>query len=101
MEGEMKMKQFKINGLIVALCAGLLVTACASYYTVKDTKTGTIYYTQEVKPDGSAATFKDAVSGKEMTVQNSEITAIDRMAFDVGTPAPAATPAPATSAPAP
>jgi len=95
------MEQFKINGLIVALCASLLVTACA-YYAVKDPKTGNIYYTEEVKRDGSAATFKDALSGKEMTVQNSEIQAIDRLAFQAGTkPALEPTPAPATPAPAP
>jgi hypothetical protein len=97
----MKMKRFNMNSRIVVLLSmGFLMTACATYYEVKDPTTGNIYYTEKVKRDQSATIFKDARSGAEVTIQNSEIREISGKEFDAGRAAPAAKPA-AAPAPAP
>ena len=98
------MKLFtNMKGIIVVLFTGLLLTACATYYQVKDPATGNIYYTEKVKREsGGAAVFKDARSGAEVTIQNSEVTEITKGEYTTGisAPAPAAAPAP-KPAPAP
>ena len=99
------MKRFKtknwIMGALVVI-SGLLATACASYYKVTDPTSGSIYYTDKVKQtSGGAVTFKDARSGADVTIQNSEIKEISEKEFDVGRYAPPASKqAPAAPAPA-
>jgi len=104
-EGEIKMKRFttKIQ-FFVLLSMGLLMTACATYYKVTDPSSGSTYYTEEVKKErGGASTFKDARSGSEVTIQNSEVLEISEKDFDTGrttqvvkpAPTPAAAPVPA------
>lgn len=111
------MKRFKsLSWIMVPLSIGLLVTACATYYRVKDPNTGNLYYTEKVKRDGGAAMFKDARTNAEVTIQNSEIMEITKDEYKAGvltpvpapapmkSPAPEAAPAPAPapeSAPAP
>jgi hypothetical protein len=99
----------------LAVCVGLLVTGCATYYKVTDPQSGRNYYTQEVNRErGGAASFTDAGSGSTVTIQNSEVKEISGDEFDAGVaaaktkPAPAApapvappAPAPSSSAPAP
>jgi hypothetical protein len=87
----------------VPMLVGLLVTACATYYKVRDPATGDVYYTDEVKQGGTgAAKFKDARSGAAVTIQNSEITEISEKEYKAGISAPISTPAPTPSAaPAP
>jgi len=92
----------------LAVSVGLLVTGCASYYKVTEPVSGRVYYTDEVRHQrGGSASFTDAVSGSEVTIQNSEIKEISGDEFDAGLaaaktkPAPAAAPAPPSSAPAP
>jgi hypothetical protein len=101
---EMKMKRFRIMiWAVVPLAVALLVTACATYYKVRDPGTGNTYYTEKVKHEsGGAATFKDARSGAEVTIQNSEVKEITKGEYTAGISAPASTPAAApTAAPAP
>ena len=108
----MKQSTSKIQ-LVVLFSAGFLLTACATYYKVTDPTSGSIYYTEKVKNErGGAAKFKDARSGAEVTIQNSEVKEIEKKAYyealvaptskPVSTPtaAPAATPTPAPT-PAP
>jgi hypothetical protein len=57
---------------------------CAHYYEVKDPVTGNVYYTEELEREGSAAVFKDARTGQEITIQNSEIREIDESDFEGG-----------------
>jgi len=98
------MKRFaNMKWLILSLSMGLLVTACASYYKVRDPGTGNVYYTEKVsRESGGAAKFKDARSGAEVTIQNSEVKEITKGEYTAGISAPASTPAPApTAAPAP
>jgi hypothetical protein len=74
-----------MSWLVVPLSVGLLVTACGTYYKVKDPATGSIYYTEKVKREkGGAANFKDARSGSEVTIQNSEVKEIGKDEFDAG-----------------
>ena len=93
------MNRFDMNSRSVFLLTiGLLMTACATYYEVKDPTTGKTYYTQEIKRDGSASMFKDARSGSEVTIQNSEVKEIDGNAFDAGLKTPVSKPSPTPSA---
>jgi len=86
---------------VMALCAGLLVTACASYYRVVEPQSGRAYYTQDVKQErGGAVKFKDAGSGAVVTIQNSEVKEISGKDFDAGLAAAKTKPAPAPTAPA-
>jgi len=97
------MKLFASKGwFTVLLFAGLLLSACASYYRVKDPSSGSVYYTEKVKREGSAAMFKDARSGAEVTIQNSEIKEIEKKEYYEALVAPASKPATTpTAAPAP
>jgi hypothetical protein len=60
------------------------LTACAHYYKVNDPATGKVFYTEKVERKGSAVEFKDAQTGGEVTLQNSEITQIDKQAYEAG-----------------
>jgi len=80
------------NLLVILLFSGFLATSCASYYKVADPVTGNIYYTEEVKRQGSAAVFKDARSGAQVTIQNSEISEVSKDEFEAGRTAPKAQP---------
>lgn len=105
------MKLFKKMGWgVIALCAGSIITACATYYKVTEPASGRTYYTEDIDHErGGAASFKDAVSGAEVTIQNSEILEIDEEEFDAGLAAakekkpapPPAAPAAPPPAPAP
>jgi len=66
--------------------ASLLLGGCASYYQVTDPSTGKVYYTQEVERDDGAVTFKDANSGAEVTLQNTEVKEINKETFRANTP---------------
>jgi len=92
-----------ISWIFIPLAMGLLVTACATYYKVKDPATGETYYTDKVKRESSgAAMFKDNRSNAEVTIQNSEIMEITKDEYKAALTAPAAPPAPAPkAAPAP
>jgi len=89
----------RIGKLLVlgAICAA---AGCTSYYRVHDPSTGKDYYTNDVKQERSgAATLKDARTGKQVTVQNSETEQISEEEFNTGrysqpTPKPAPAPAP-------
>ncbi len=84
----------KLFVLFLTLFMMLLFSACGSYYMVKDPASDRTYYTQKVKTkkEGAVA-FKDAVSGSEVTIQNSEVTKIKKDEFKKAiTPEPEAAP---------
>jgi hypothetical protein len=103
------MNRYKtVNRLVIAsvMLSGVLATACATYYKVTEPQSGRVYYTQEVNHErGGGASFTDAGSGAQVTIQNSEVKEISKDEFDAGRfavkPPPAAAPAPAPAAPAP
>ncbi len=72
------MKKFVLLGVL-----GLFVLAgCGGYWMVTDPTTKKVYYTEEVKTSkGGGAKFKDAKTGSEVTVQNSEVKEISKDEF--------------------
>ena len=68
----------------VVLLLTLSLAACAHYFKVTDPATGKVFYTEDVDRKGSAVEFKDAQSGSTVTLQNSEITQIDKQAYETG-----------------
>jgi hypothetical protein len=66
--------------VVVLLTVGL--AACAHYYKVTDPAGGKVYYTEDVKRNGSAVEFKDAQTGSVTTLQNSEVMEIDKQAYE-------------------
>ncbi len=77
-----------LRALVVAL-AILSCAGCASYYQVTDPGSGKVFYTQEVKRNGSAVEFKDVATGSVVTLQNSAVKEIDKGEFEKGITAPA------------
>jgi hypothetical protein len=68
------------------LCAALVLTGgCTSYYKVTDPTTSRSYYTTELKKGShGSATLKDARTGNEVTIQNSEIDSITKEEYETG-----------------
>ena len=94
------------KSLFGAMALTILLAGCGGYYQVRDPASSKNYYTEDVDKKGSAVTFKDAKTGSDVTLQNSEIKEISKEDFKQGvaTPAgatPAPTPAAAIPAPAP
>ena len=80
----MSMLKTFVIALAVIICAG-----CAgSYYKVTDPANGKVFYTEDVKRNGSAVEFKDATTGSVVTLQNSEVSQIDKSAFQSAVPEP-------------
>ena len=72
--------------LLGVLCLFVLA-GCGGYWQVVDPTTKNIYYTEEVKESKStgAVKFIDAKTGKEVTLQNSEVKEISADEFKAGT----------------
>ncbi len=70
--------------LLGVLCLFIL-TGCGGYWQVVDPMTKNIYYTEEVKHiKGGAVKFTDAKTGKEITLQNSEVMEVSKDQFRAG-----------------
>jgi hypothetical protein len=76
------------SSVVMMLFAAFLVTSCGSYYKIADPTSGNLYYTEKVKREGSAAMFKDARSGAEVTIQNSEVKEISKKDYEAGLKTP-------------
>lgn len=74
--------------IAMALCILLLVAACGGgYYKVTDPATDKVYYTKEVKQEKSGAVkLIDASTGSMVTLQNSEVTEINKEEYNANTP---------------
>ena len=80
-----------MNRKMVLLVGVLLgVAGCTTYYRVTDPTTGKVYYTTELKQDGST-TFKDSSTGDSITLQNVEVRKISQEDFNAGKSAPPST----------
>ena len=75
-----------LRALVVVLLT-VSLAACAHYFKVADPATGKVFYTEDIDRKGSAVEFKDAQTGGVITLQNSQITQIDKQAYEaaVGT----------------
>ena len=70
----------------IILLGTILLSGCASYYKVKDTQSGSVYYTTEVDRSGSGSVkFKDANTGSEVTLQSSEVLEINAEEYKANT----------------
>jgi len=61
-----------------------VLAGCAHYYKVTDPSNSKVFYTEEVKRNGSAVEFKDAQSGGVVTLQNSNVQEIDKQEYEQG-----------------
>jgi hypothetical protein len=69
---------------LVAVLFTVFLAACAHYYKVTDPASGKVFYTEDVKRNGSAVEFKDGQTGGVTTLQNSEVMEIDKQAYETG-----------------
>ncbi len=73
-------------GVMMLACIAT-VAGCASYYRVTDPATNKVYYTKDLdRQRGGGVIFKDATTGTEITLQNSQIKKIDKSVFKDNTP---------------
>ena len=70
----------------ILLLGTIFLSGCTSYYKVKDTQSGSVYYTTEVDRSGSGSVkFKDANTGSEVTLQSSEVLEINEEEYKANT----------------
>jgi len=69
---------------LVAVFFTVFLVACAHYYKVTDPASGKVFYTEDVKRNGSAVEFKDAQNESVVTLQNSSVQEIDKQAYETG-----------------
>ena len=74
--------------IVTALFILFVLTACGGgYYKVTDPATDKVYYTKEVKQEkGGAVKLMDANTGSMVTLQNSEVTEINKEEYNANTP---------------
>ena len=71
---------------VLAALVSLMVAACATYYKVTDPASGKSFYTTKVNRSLSGTvSFKDAVTGGEVTLQSSEVLKIPSKEFEQAT----------------
>ena len=60
-----------------------LATGCANYYRVTDPASGKVYYTKDInRRDGGAISLKDAATGDQVTLQNSQVAKVSKEEFE-------------------
>lgn len=68
---------------IALLSALAVVVGCQHHYQVRDPDTGKVYYTEVYRERmGGGVSFEDARTGRDVTLQESEITRIDGDLWD-------------------
>jgi hypothetical protein len=67
---------------IVLAAASFGLTACTTFYLVKDPETGHEYYTTNVDHTSHGITFEDGKSRSMVTLQNSEIIEITKVQYE-------------------
>lgn len=83
----MNFKLHHVSVLAIIISSGLF-SGCASRYEIRDPQTGTIYHTESVDRErGGAIIFDDATSGREVTIQNSEIKKLSKSEYEAATEA--------------
>ena len=75
------MRRLAIAGLLAPALAAL--SGCTSYYRVTDPSTNRVYYTSDLQRgyDGSVG-FRDARTGNEVTIQNSEVAKVTKEEYE-------------------
>jgi hypothetical protein len=70
--------------ILAVVAVAVCCAACAhnNYYQVTDPGSGKVFYTEEVRRNGSAVEFRDTQTNSVVTLQNSEIAAINEAAYN-------------------
>jgi hypothetical protein len=70
--------------ILAVVAVAVCCAACAhdNYYKVTDPGSGKVFYTEEIKRNGSAVEFRDTQSNSVVTLQNSEIAAVPEAAYN-------------------
>jgi hypothetical protein len=67
--------------LLVA--AVMTSSGCGNYYRVTDPSSGKVYYTRDINHrDGGAISLKDAATGDQVTLQNSQVSKVSKEEFE-------------------
>ncbi len=70
----------------ILLFSTFFLSGCTSYYKVKDTQSGSVYYTTEVDRSGSGRVeFKDAKTGWDVTILSAEVLEINEEEYKAKT----------------
>ena len=70
---------------LLLLVSAVAIPGCTSYYRITDPTTGRNYYTTRLDEQrGGSVQFKDARTGNEVTVQNSEVKKITKEEYESG-----------------
>jgi len=77
----------RLLSTVLAIFILIGITACGGgYYKVKDTATDKTYFTNKLTEEkGGAVKLEDANTGSEVTLQNSEVTKINKEEFKANT----------------
>lgn len=76
-------------GKLIALGMLAGLSACTTYYKVTDPTSQKVYYTTDVEQEkGGSVSLKDANSGAQVTIQNSEVVEISSDEYKTATAKP-------------
>ncbi len=82
------MKKLVLKTFVLILMTMVLVS-CGSYYKITEPSSDKTYYTKDIESKREGAVlFTDEATGSEITLQNSEVTKIDKDEFKAGTTPP-------------
>lgn len=75
-----------LKSIILAAASMGLLAGCSNYYQVRDPQSGNVYYTRMVNDRvGGAVSFQDELTGRDVTLQQSEVAKIDGDLYDAKT----------------
>lgn len=70
--------------MLITTCALLLLGGCSGYYKVSDPVSGATYFTRKLEQKERTAIFRDADTGRQVTLQNSVVQQISGDEFNRG-----------------
>jgi hypothetical protein len=80
------MKKTLLMSIVIVFAMTAIIACGGGYYMIKDPATNSVYYTTKYDEEkGGAVKFEDAVSGSQVTIQNSEITKMSKKDYKEAT----------------
>lgn len=67
---------------LALLIAALGVGGCSYYFRITDTSNGRVYYTKDYAREPNNVRFKDAMTGKEMTLPAADVRSISSEEYE-------------------
>ena len=67
---------------LALLIAALGVGGCSYYFRITDTSNGHVYYTKDYAREPNNVRFKDAMTGKEMTLPTADVRSISSEEYE-------------------